>query len=57
MIELAGLNRPASSRYPSGGSIGAIVGSCIEDNRRAWGSLTIRVEAHSGSDYHAIGAL
>jgi hypothetical protein len=35
----AGLYRRASSRQPPGGSIGAIVGSCIEGNRRAWGSL------------------
>jgi len=35
----AGLYSRASSRQPSGGRIGAIVGSCIEGNRRAWGSL------------------
>jgi hypothetical protein len=35
----AGLYRRASSRQPSGGSIGAIVGSCIEGNRCAWGGL------------------
>jgi len=51
MIELAhlrgtGLYSPASSRYPPGGSIGTIVGSCIEGNRRVWGSLTNRVNAH-----------
>jgi hypothetical protein len=34
----------ASSRHPSGGSIGAIVGSCIERNRRAWGSVTNSVD-------------
>jgi hypothetical protein len=65
----AGLYSPASSRQPSGGSIGAIVGPCIESNRRAWGSLVNGVDdgfeyckapgrqAHAGSDYHAIIAL
>ena len=32
----AGLYSAASSRYPSGGGIGAIIGPCIERNRRAW---------------------
>ena len=40
----AGLYSPASSRQPSGGSIGAIVGPCIEGNRRAWGSLMNSVD-------------
>jgi len=40
----AGLYSSASSRHPSGGSIGAIVGPCIERNRRAWGSLTNSVD-------------
>ena len=40
----AGLYSRASSRQPSGGSIGAIVGSCIEGNRRAWGSLMNSVD-------------
>jgi hypothetical protein len=45
MVQLAaGLYRPASNGYPSAGSIGAIIGSCIEGNRRAWGSLTNRVD-------------
>ena len=40
----AGLHSPASSRQPSGGSIGAIIGPCIEGNRRAWGSLMNSVD-------------
>jgi hypothetical protein len=40
----AGLYRAASKRQPSGGSIGAIVGPCIEGNRRAWGCLTNSVD-------------
>jgi len=40
----AGLYSPAPSRQPSGGSIGAIVGSCIEGNRRAWGGLMNSVD-------------
>ena len=40
----AGLYSPASSRQPSGGSIGAIIGPCIEGNRRAWGSLMNSVD-------------
>jgi hypothetical protein len=40
----AELYNPASSRQPSGGSIGAIVGSRIKGNRRAWGSLTNRID-------------
>jgi hypothetical protein len=40
----AGLYRAASKRQPSGGSIGAIVGPCIECNRRAWGRLTNSVD-------------
>jgi hypothetical protein len=32
------------SRQPSGRSIGAIIGSCIEGNRRAWGSLMNSVD-------------
>jgi hypothetical protein len=39
-----GLYSQASSRYPSAGSIGAIIRSCIEGNRRAWGSLTNSVD-------------
>jgi len=39
-----GLYNVASSRYPSGCSIGAIIGLCIERNRRAWGSLTNSVD-------------
>jgi len=42
----AGLYSRASSRYPSGGGIGAIIGPCIEGNRRAWGSLTNSVDDH-----------
>jgi hypothetical protein len=38
------LDSAASSRYPSGGGIGAIIGPCIEGNRRAWGSLTNSVD-------------
>jgi hypothetical protein len=40
----AGLCSAASSRYPSGGGIGAIIRPCIEGNRRAWGSLTNSVD-------------
>ena len=40
----AGLYSLASSRQPSGGSIGAIIGLCIEGNRRAWGSLMNSVD-------------
>lgn len=40
----AGLYSPASSHQPPGGSIGAIIGSRIEGNRRAWGSLMNSVE-------------
>ena len=40
----AGLYRAASSRYPSGGGIGAIIGPCIEGNRRAWGNPTNSVD-------------
>ena len=40
----AGLYSAASSRYPSGGGIRAIIGPCIERNRRAWGSLTNSVD-------------
>ena len=40
----AGLYSRASRCQPSGGSIGAIVGSCIEGNRRAWGSLMNSVD-------------
>jgi hypothetical protein len=40
----AKLYNPASSRQTSGRSIGAIVGSRIEGNRRAWGSLTNRID-------------
>ena len=40
----AGLYSAASRRYPSGGGIGAIIGPCIERNRRAWGSLTNSVD-------------
>jgi hypothetical protein len=40
----AELYSSASSRHPSGGSIGAVVGPCIEGNRRAWGSLTNSVD-------------
>jgi hypothetical protein len=35
---------PASSHQPPGGSVGAIVGPCIEGNRRAWGSLMNSVD-------------
>jgi hypothetical protein len=38
------LYSPASSRYPSCGGIGAIIGPCIEGNRRAWGTLTNSVD-------------
>ena len=40
----AGLVSPARRRQPSGGRIGAIVGSCIEGDRRAWGCLVNRVD-------------
>ena len=40
----ARLYSPASSRDPSGGGIGAIIGPCIECNRRAWGSLTNSID-------------
>ena len=40
----AGLYLRACRRQPSGGSIGAIVGSCIEGNRRARGSLMNSVD-------------
>jgi len=62
------LYSPASSRQPSGGSIGAIVGPCIEGNRRTWGSLTNGVDdsfeyckvpgrqADAGSDYNTVVA-
>jgi hypothetical protein len=36
--------REASNRQPSGGGIGAILGACIEGNRRAWGGLMDRVD-------------
>jgi hypothetical protein len=59
----------ASKRQPTGGSIGAIIGPCIEGNRHAWGSLVNGVDdgfeyckasgrqAHASSDYHTIVAL
>jgi hypothetical protein len=62
----AGLYSPASSRQPSGASIGAIIGPFIEGNRHPWGSLMNGVDdgfeycktpgrqAHASSDYHAI---
>jgi hypothetical protein len=34
----AGLFGAGSCCYPSGGGIGAIIGPCVEGNRRAWGS-------------------
>jgi hypothetical protein len=37
---VAGLYISASSCHPSGGSIGAFVGQCIEGNRRTRGSFT-----------------
>jgi hypothetical protein len=40
----AGLYSAASSRYPSGGGIGAIIGPRIEGNCRPWDSLTNRVD-------------
>ena len=40
----AELYSPASRRQPSGGSIGAIIGPCIEGNRCAWGSLMNSVD-------------
>ena len=40
----AGLYSPAPSRQPSGGSIGAVLGHCIEGNRRAWSSLMNSVD-------------
>ena len=40
----AGLFSPVSNRQPSGGGIGAIIGACIEGNRRAWGSLMNSVD-------------
>ena len=39
-----GLYLPASNRQPSGGGIGAILGPCIEGDRRAWGSLMDSVD-------------
>jgi len=44
LAHIRSLYSPASSRQPSGGSIGAIVGPCIEGNRRAWGSLMNSVD-------------
>ena len=44
ILSAAGLFSAASSRYPSGGGIGAIIGPCIEGNRRAWGSPTNSVD-------------
>jgi len=43
-VSREGLYSPASSRQPSGGRLGAIVGPCIEGNRGAWGSLTNSVD-------------
>ena len=40
----AALYSPASSRQPSGGSIGAVMGHCIEGNRRAWSTLMNSVD-------------
>ena len=40
----AGLYSFASSRYPARGRIGAVVGPCIEGNRRAWGNPSNRVD-------------
>jgi hypothetical protein len=67
-------SKPLNERYglitsvtqPSGCSIGAVLGQCIEGNRRAWGSLvnsvddgfeyckTLGRQAHASSDYHTI---
>lgn len=64
-----GLYSLASSRQPSGGSVGAVIGPCIEGNYRAWGRLMNSVDdgleyrkaprrqTHAGSDYHTIVAL
>jgi hypothetical protein len=55
-----------SVTQPSACSIGAVLGQCIEGNRRAWGSLvnsvddgfeyrkTLGRQAHASSDYHTI---
>jgi len=58
-----------SGRQPSGGSIGAIVGPCIERNCRAWSSFVNSIDdgfeyrkaprrqADAGSDYDTVIAL
>jgi len=38
------LYSPAPGRQPSGGSIGAVLGHCIEGNRSAWSSLMNSVD-------------
>ena len=60
---------PARNGQPSGGSVGAILGPCIEGNRRAWRGLVNSVnhsleyceaprrEADAGSDYNTIISL
>src|SRR5437870_13904476 len=57
---------PARNGQPSGGSVGAILGPCIEGNRRAWRGLVNsfhhsleycaapRRHADAGSDYTTI---
>jgi hypothetical protein len=62
----AGLLSRVSNRQPSGSSVGAVLGPCIESNRRAWGSLMNSVDdgfktckaprwqADAGSDYNTI---
>ena len=38
-----GLDSPASRPQPTGSSICAILGPCVEGNRRPWGSIVNRV--------------
>ena len=40
----AGLESAASSRHPTGGSIGAVIGPCVEGNRRTWGGFANRID-------------
>jgi hypothetical protein len=40
----AGLYSPTPNLKPSGGSIGAVLGHCIEGNRRTWSSLMNSVD-------------
>jgi hypothetical protein len=68
VIEMFRQRLMTSVTQPSGCSIGAVLGQCIEGNRRAWGSLvnsvddgfeyckTLGRQAHASSDYHTIVA-